>query len=152
MNRFTENKNGVTPQVNIYLKSSIGSGFGWSAWSLNSKAWSEAYAGLTYAPVAWAEASASYGLEPGGERWATSGWVGSGPVSVSGIYEKGVSGWWYKSVSTYEVMKDFKVGIHSQRKAGTGPYASYKLGPIVLWGSYLFDTNASVFMCAKLVF
>jgi hypothetical protein len=131
----------VTPQINVYVQGPIASSkrFGWSAWSLTSKAWSEAYAGPTWTPRPWLSLSVSAGAETNKHPLRVAGSVSAskGKWAESYVHEKGGSGWWYKSVSTYQASKKTAVGFFSQRFAGSGPYAERKISRFVLWGTLL---------------
>src|SRR3989344_7248635 len=54
---------GATPQINVYVRGPLKEKVGWSAFTLTTKTWSQAYAGLTFVPAKWIEVSASLGLE-----------------------------------------------------------------------------------------
>lgn len=131
----------ATPQVNVYLQGPIASSkrFGWSAWSLTSKGWSEAYAGPTWTPASWISLSASIGLETDKKpmRLSASSWIGKGKFASLTIHETGGSGYWYKEVATYQATPKTNVGVYSQRFTGTGPYADRKLGKFLVWGTIL---------------
>jgi len=131
----------TTPQLNIYIQGPIGNSakFGWSAWSLTSKPWSEAYAGPTWTPRAWITLSVSAGLETNKHpfRGAGSVWVGKAKWAESYTYERGGSGVWYKSLATYQLTKRTAIGAFSQSFVGSGPYAERKVGKFLLWGTFL---------------
>jgi hypothetical protein len=137
---------GTTPQVNVYVHGPIDGKLGWSAWTLTSQGWSEAYAGLTYAPAKWVEVSASLGLESADHplRKAASLWVGKGSWSLLSIHEYGGSGYWYRYLGTFQVTKTVAVGVNSTRLLGTGPYAEKKFGKVALWGTYALGDNRGV--------
>lgn len=128
----------LTPQLNVYVHGPLKSKLGWSAWSLTSRPYSEAYAGLTYAPAKWVELSGSLGLETANNplRVAGSIWMGKGCWTILSIHEYGGSGFWYKSLGTYQTTKTTAMGLYGQRFVGVGPYAEKKFGKATLWGTY----------------
>ncbi len=137
---------GTTPQVNVYVHGPIEGKLGWSAWTLTTKGWSEAYAGLTYAPAKWIEVSASLGLESADHplRKAASVWLGKGRWSLLSIHEHGESGYWYRYLGTFQMTKTVAVGVNSTRLLGTGPYAEKKFDKVALWGTYAIGDNRGV--------
>ncbi len=137
---------GTTPQVNVYVHGPIKGKLGWSAWTLTSEGWSEAYAGLTFAPAKWVEVSASLGLESADNplREGGSVWVGKGSWSLLSIHEYGGSGYWYRYLGIYQATKTLVVGVNSTRFLGTGPYAEKKFDKVALWGTYAIGDNRGV--------
>jgi len=129
----------VTPSLNLYFRGPIRGPWGWSAWSLTSEGWSEAYVGPTYAPADWVEFSLSVGVEsdPSTFRYAGSVWMGRGRWALLSIHEDGGSGYWYKYLGTYRLNESAALGVFSQRSVGTGPYL--ELGKkFQVWGAVLF--------------
>lgn len=137
---------GTTPQIDVYVHGPLQGKIGWSAWTLTTKSWSEAYAGLTYSPAKWVEVSASLGLESANNpiRGAGSVWVGQEAWSLLSIHEYGGSGYWYRYLGTYQMTKTLAVGVNSTRLLGTGPYAEVKVGKVALWGTYAIGDNRGV--------
>lgn len=147
----------TTPQVNIYLRESVSqaSCLSWTGWALISKGWSEAYVGLIYSPVSFAEVSLSYGLESNDDpaRIGWSVWLGSCGLSSFSAFEQGGSGFWFKHILKYRY-DSFAAGIHYQRFKGYGPYIECLfLSKFVLWGSYLMgETKDNSYVGLKLTF
>ncbi len=135
---------GNTPQVNMYVYGTIRDQLGWSAWTLTSETYSEAYAGFTYAPAKWIEVSASLGLESAEKsfRQGASVWLGKGRWSLLSIHEDGGSGYWYRYLGTYQVSKTLAVGVNSTRFLGTGPYAEKKFGKVAPFGELMPSVRA----------
>ncbi len=142
----TVSEAGVTPQLNVYVHGPLKGDVGWSAWTLTSEGWSEAYAGLTYAPAKWIEVSASLGLETDDNplREGVSVWLGGGRWALLSIHENGGSGYWFRNLGTFQVTKTFAVGLENRRFFGTGPYAEKKFGKVSLWGAYAVNGDAGV--------
>ena len=139
---------GVTPQVNVLLNGPIKGDFGWTAWTLTSKAWGEALVGLTYKPAKWVEVSGSVGLEHVSKednslRLGASVFAERGRFSILSIREEGVDHW-YRHLGKFQVSDTVAVGIENRRFFGTGPYAEVKFGKIVLWGDYAISNNKGV--------
>src|SRR3989344_7325485 len=74
-------------------------------WTLNSESWGEAQVELSKKFTPWLSLSASAGIENAERPWriGTSAWVGKGRVSTLFLYERGGSGWWYRSISKAKV-------------------------------------------------
>ena len=90
-------------------------------------------------PVPWLSLSLSVGLETHRNPLRLAGSISAnkGKWASSYTHEKGGSGYWYKSVSTYQATKKTAVGCFSQRFAGNGPYAERKIWKFTLWGAFL---------------
>lgn len=137
----------TTPQFNVYVHGPLKGKLGWSLWTLTSKPYSEAYAGLTFAPAKWIEvSSASLGLESADNplREGASVWLGKGRLSLLSIQEYGGSGYWYRYLGTFQVTKTVAVGVNSTRFLGTGPYAEKKFGKVAFWGTYAIGDGRGV--------
>lgn len=142
----TADKLGITPQLNVYAHGPLKGKLGWSLWTLTSKTYSEAYAGLTFAPAKWVEISGSLGLETDNYplRVGTCVWLGKGRWSLLSIHEQGGSGYWYRYLGKFQATKTVAVGVNSTRFLGTGPYAEKQFGKITVWGTYAIDNNKGV--------
>ncbi|MDP2598587.1 MAG: hypothetical protein Q8P49_02030 [Candidatus Liptonbacteria bacterium] len=139
-------KSGVTPQLNVYANGPIKDKLGWSLWTLTSKEYSEAYAGLTFSPAKWVTVSGSLGLESADNpiRGGASVWMGRGRWSLLSIQEYGGSGYWYRYLGKFQATKTVAVGVNSTRFLGTGPYAEKRIEKFTLWGTYAVDNKKGV--------
>jgi hypothetical protein len=122
----------------IYVQEiSSDSRFGWNALSRMSKARSEAFVGLLYAPEKFVEISGNYGIESGGNgRYVFTLIGGSDLFLVDGRYEDGKSGRWHRLIVSLGG-KFVKIGIHSQYEIGYGPFLSFALDPFMIRASAL---------------
>lgn len=142
----TVSEAGVNPQLNVSVNGPLKGDLGWTAWTLNSKGWSEALIGLTYAPTKWVEMSASLGLESADNpfREGVSMWLGKRRWSLLSIHEHGGSGYWYRHLGKFQATKTFAVGLESRQFFGVGPYAEKKLGKVALWGTHAIGEKRGV--------
>jgi len=111
-------------------------------------AYSEAYAGLEYAPVSWLSLGLGAGLETGGGRMGISLWAGKGPLSVLVFYENGKTGSWYKTVVASSVTDWLSVGLYAKRFAGVGPILQVSVSSAKIWvvpvHDFEFDSSSVV--------
>lgn len=142
----TVSEAGTKPQLNVYVRGQLKGRVGWSAFTLTTETWSQAYAGLTFAPAKWVEVSASLGLENANSplREGASVWLGKGRWTLLSIHEHGGSGYWYSHRGKFQMTKTVAVGVISQRFLGTGPYAEKKFGKVALWGIYVIGNDVGV--------
>ena len=142
----TVSEGSVTPQLNISISGPLKGDFGWMVWTLNSEAWSEGYAGLTYAPAEWIEVSSGIGLETDDNpfRMGHSVFLEKDRWSFLSIFEHGGSGYWYRNVAKFQVTERFAVGVEKRRFFGTGFHADLSVGRISLWGTQAFTANERV--------
>ncbi|MEX1064313.1 MAG: hypothetical protein WED06_03280 [Candidatus Paceibacterota bacterium] len=141
----TVGKSGITPQINMFVYGPLKGKLGWSAFSLTSQSYSQAYGGLTYAPTKWLEVGGNIGLETADDptRGAATLWLGKGKWSFLSIHETGGSGWWHRDIGKYQLTETFAVGLVSQRFRGNGPYFEKKFGRIVLWMNVLTNKEGT---------
>src|SRR3989344_3065179 len=128
----TVSEAGNTPQLNVYVHGPLKGNLGWSLWTLTSEPYSEAYAGLTFAPAKWIEVSGSLGLESADNPLRAGGsvWLGKGRWSLLSIHEQGGSGYWYRYLGTFQATNTVTIGVNSIRPIGTGPYAEKSFGKV----------------------
>lgn len=131
----------ATPQLNVYLRGPLKGKLGWTAWTLTSKEWSEGLVGLAFAPASWIELQGLVGVETDENPLRAGGnlWLGKGRMSLLVLQEYGGSGYWYRTLGTFEVKKGTLIGINSARFLGTGPYIEQKFGKVSVWGTYAVD-------------
>jgi hypothetical protein len=142
----TTAKGKTVPQFNLWLQRPITKKVGLFFYGLESRGYSEAYAGLTYAPKSWIEGGLGAGAEnPRNFRWGGYIWTGKhGLVNLLILEGKG-SGNWYKNTATYAVSKNAQLGVRSQSFKGTGPYGEVSVpsSPVQVWISVLFGPDHS---------
>jgi hypothetical protein len=146
-------KNITEPKINIYLQSYNNySSFQLWAYSRISESNGGIYGGLTWTPGRnnWVQLGLAYGLvskpflKEFGDQYAVQMLIGSEEIQSISFYEDNLTNtdWWYKSTFTVKYKKHFRIGIHSERGLGTGPYAVWKLRSLNLefWSSVLTDS------------
>lgn len=135
------------PWVNVYAKGALREKVGWTVWAQTSKGWSEALAGLTFAPTSFLEVSAIAGIETDEKpfRYSGTAWLGKGRFSFLTIQETGGSGYWQKNMGVFQIKKPIAVGVYQQTFVGTGPYAEIKFGSrFSVWGTRAVDSSAGI--------
>jgi hypothetical protein len=146
-------KNITEPKMNIYLQSysSHNSVELW-AYSRISKSNMGIYSGFTLVPNrnSWIQLGLAYGLTSKPflreleDQYAAQVLAGSEDIQFISFYEDNLrnTDWWYKSTFTIKYAKNLRIGIHSERGLGTGPYGIWKLKSLNLefWSSILTDS------------
>ncbi len=127
-----------TPQIDVYVAGPIKGKIGWSAFTLTTDGFAEAYAGPTFSPTNWLSVSASLGLENNDQpiRQGYTLWAGKGGSFFFSIQEDGGSGRWQKNLLSVRTTSWLSLGVLHQSYVGFGPYVQTQIGKLSLWGSY----------------
>lgn len=119
---------GENPQVTLFIEKSLNKKITAFLVAAEAGPYSEAYVGLTYAPIPEIQIAFGAGQETGGFR--SGGWIWAGKGRISGIYafENGFTGPWSKTIVQYAVTPKLSLGYVKKSFAGKGIYAEVKLG------------------------
>lgn len=134
-----------TPDIEVWLHGPVTGSVNWWAWTLNSRSWGEAYAGIAYAPTTWIEGGVAYGIEtadPSG-RLGTFLWAGEERWYVICFYEDGGSGPWRRTIGNFYFTQNFGLGAMEQRGLGSGPRLELKWNSFMVWGTMLQSEGQS---------
>jgi hypothetical protein len=110
----------------------------WYFWSMNSKNWSQAYAGPTFSLFKWLQIGGAYGVETGHDRRGSFVLMSKGPFSLLGLFENG-AGYWHRIVGN---LGGAPVGVgflHQTLLIGrrTGPRIEMSNGRLKVWAAYM---------------
>ena len=149
------NGGSYSPAVNVWIQGPVKDKVGYFVWSLNSKEYAEAYAGLNYKLTNWMEVGAGVGLETAKSpaRVGLYTFISKGRFSSFAGYENGGSGYWDRVTTNYTLYKnDFLSigagGMHQSFK-GYGPRVQIGLGKrITVWTSFLAEKGKPTSMLA----
>ncbi len=130
----------VSTQFQYWIQGQFNKQFGWFAWALGSKNWSEIYPGLSWQPTSWLQMGVGAGIEQGQSkaRFGEFLWIGKGRFCFLGFTEHEGSGFWYRAMAMYKMNDSFQVGLMSQHKLGIGPkMEAVVLKPFSVWAAIL---------------
>lgn len=113
--------------VQITVEQPLSGRVGVFAYTYQSQAYSEAYAGLTYAPLPNIQLALGTGNEPGGSRIGGWIWAGAGNWSMVYGYEDGASGYCHKLSLKTQISEKVTIGVINNFYKGTVVLAEYRL-------------------------
>lgn len=92
-------------------------------WSLTKTNYAETLVGLNYRFAPWGNIEVGLGLEqdPNPLRGTASLWLGTGSLSLLSTFENGGSGWWNRTVTSWQTSKWLSLGAEYRRFVGLGP-------------------------------
>lgn len=129
----------LTPQLDGGFSVPVsGTTFGLSVFGLRTTGWGQVYAGPTWSPSGHCQLGISAGIEQARGTWRTAGSLGvnEGPVNSFSVLEKGASGTWYKTTTTFAVSSRVHLGLLGQTSVGWGPYGEVVALPhTMFWGA-----------------
>lgn len=117
------------PTFQALMSKPLSHGFGTFINVNASENWSQAYAGLTYAPIPNIQVGYGKGFESVGTHERTGAFIWSGYGRVSGCLavEDGASGPWHRLTVDYRLSPKITVGWVDKAYAGSGPTVTYTL-------------------------
>ncbi len=119
----------ASPRIDGLFARPLQNNFGTFVWFQVQQGYSQAYAGLTYAPKPWIQVAIGPGLEEDKHpmRIGSYVWMGKGKVSTLVAFEDGGSGFWWKSESNYQATKNFGLGHLYEHGKGSGPKVEFSI-------------------------
>ncbi len=119
----------ITPRINGLFTKPAAEKLGSFVWFQVQQGYSQAYAGLTYAPKSWIQVAIGPGLEEDRHpmRVGSYVWMGKGKVSTLAVFEDGGSGFWWKSESNYQITSRFGLGHWYEHGKGAGPKLEFSV-------------------------
>lgn len=116
--------------------------------------WSQFYAGLTYAPVDWAQVGLGLGMETEGPAGRLGGWLWAGwdKFSATWAFEESQSrgsGAWHKAFVQYQATERVSLGLVDRSFYGHGTLVEYTLDPSTKLRGALYEGGASTLSVVK---
>jgi hypothetical protein len=133
----------ATPRFDGLLTNDIKGKVGDFVWFQTQQGYSEAYAGITYAPKPWIQFALGTGLEEDKRplRFGSYVWVGRKKNSGLAAFEDGGSGFWYKVEANSQIRTWIGLGLLAERFHGVGPKFEFSI-PVIrakVWTAALVE-------------